>query len=652
MNMTFDSFYSNHVFRYWLYGTKLGQYVANAGSNRPEKTNFAALPIWLLGIKYDLKPTNLDSFTPSEVKPACSPFNLSPRRPFTSQAESLYRRKQVFLVPRENLENIFKVLCDWVKSDGWLCDEESRRDLSSIFTAKTLGGNKISFVTTPYDSSLAIFDLSISIQEHLQPCKAFFAQTIHRLCELCSSTKEARSIFQEWSCAIADGSLRPPESDIASISFDWIRRPDSSSGLAKYEGWCYFWDSSFGDWIWCFYEISAYGSLKIYNGIYLGVSLNANEALVHNESSLIWFSLPSGQEYFIRLTAIHEASLLASRLYQLSPNTGMSTAVSTKRTLSPAESFRKSYEHLRIQTALERKAEIQRRKDKNANLLEEFLLDFSSRFWFTYRRDMPRLVGTALITTDAGWGCMLRCGQMIIAETYARVLFGRGWNRIHLECGGISQSMYTSVVGLFEDALVTTAPFGIHSLVAAGTTFGHPIGQWFSPTLLVHVLRAQSLKTSPMHFLIEEITNGCIRRSVLLGALRNCPILLLAPMRLGVNTFNHECYKDLVTGVLELKQSVGIIGGLPGRSFHIVGHQAGQELFYLDPHQVKGPAPPPAETFLTDEYHTRCVMTISPASLDPSMIFGFLVQDVNELEALLTALSRLNQRAPVFSFLP
>jgi cysteine protease ATG4 len=119
-----------------------------------------------------------------------------------------------------------------------------------------------------------------------------------------------------------------------------------------------------------------------------------------------------------------------------------------------------------------------------------------------------------------------------------------------------------------------------------------------------------------------------------------------------VEGFNHECYKDLVTGALELKQSVGIIGGLPGKSFHIVAHQGGQELFYLDPHEVRGPAPSPSETFLTDEYHTRIVMTMSPANLDPSMIFGFLVRDFDDLEALLKALSRLNQRAPVFSFLP
>jgi cysteine protease ATG4 len=641
------------IFRYWLYGTKLGQYVANPRSNRPEKTSYATVPIWMLGVKYDLKSTNLDSFTPSHIKASCSPFHFTlKRRPYSPLTTDLYWRKDVFLIPQELSTIAFESIKSWVGSDGWHCSDEIQA-ASKIFIASTPGGNKICLWLSPYDHQSALFEAYITIQEHLQPCKAFFAQLLHRLNEICKPTKAACRIFQEWACASVDRSLHPPESDVATIAFDWNRRIEAT-GLTKYEGWCYFWDSSFGDWVWCFYEISAYGTLRIYNGAYLGATIKVDEASIRNESALIWVTLPNGQEHFIRLSAIHEASMLASRLYQLAPpsSEGKGSPASLRRTVSAAESFRKSYEHMRIQTALERKAEVKRRKDKNAELLEEFLLDFSARFWFTYRRDMPRLVGATLINTDAGWGCMLRCGQMMIAETYARILFGRGWNKIHLECGGISPSSYTAVVGLFEDALVPTAPYGIHSLVAAGTAFGHPIGHWFSPTLLTHVLRAQSLKTSPMHFIVEEITNGCIQRGAILCSLRSCSVLLLAPMRLGVEGFNHECYKDLVTGALELKQSVGIIGGLPGKSFHIVAHQGGQELFYLDPHEVRGPAPSPSETFLTDEYHTRIVMTMSPANLDPSMIFGFLVRDFDDLEALLKALSRLNQRAPVFSFLP
>ena len=53
--------------------------------------------------------------------------------------------------------------------------------------------------------------------------------------------------------------------------------------------------------------------------------------------------------------------------------------------------------------------------------MAELQEEVESRLWFSYRRDFPE-IGTSGQTSDRGWGCMLRCGQMVLGETLQRLV--------------------------------------------------------------------------------------------------------------------------------------------------------------------------------------------------------------------------------------
>ncbi|XP_029441626.1 cysteine protease ATG4D isoform X2 [Rhinatrema bivittatum] len=229
-----------------------------------------------------------------------------------------------------------------------------------------------------------------------------------------------------------------------------------------------------------------------------------------------------------------------------------------------------------------------------------FQKDFVSRLWFTYRREFQPLEGTPW-TTDCGWGCMLRSGQMLLGQGLLLHLLSRAWmcsdelfvslveqesqqknvspskspalelraperSRcprdvcVQLQRAGqadpVKEALHRRILSWFSDH--SRAPFGMHQLVALGKSSGKRAGDWYGPSVVAHIIRKAVEGASQVSGLSVYVSQDCTVYKAdverLLGwDMAPCgpsagspkAVIILVPVRLGGETLN-PIYMDCV----------------------------------------------------------------------------------------------------------
>eukprot|EP00731_Ephydatia_muelleri_P030294 Em0021g817a len=120
---------------------------------------------------------------------------------------------------------------------------------------------------------------------------------------------------------------------------------------------------------------------------------------------------------------------------------------------------------------------------------EEMREDVRSRIWCSYRKNFRAIGGTQL-TSDSGWGCTLRCGQMLLAHALVCKHLGRNWRWRP----NIKDPTYTEVLKKFLD--LRDSEYSIQMIALQGEDFGRTVGQWFGPNNVAHAIRKLSVRDS------------------------------------------------------------------------------------------------------------------------------------------------------------
>lgn len=300
--------------------------------------------------------------------------------------------------------------------------------------------------------------------------------------------------------------------------------------------------------------------------------------------------------------------------------------------------------------------------------IEEFKRDFVSRFWLTYRREFPILNGSTF-TTDCGWGCMLRSGQMMLAQALVCHFLGREWRwrpeqTIETPEQREQERKHRMIIRWFGDQSRSESPFSIHKLVSLGALAGKRAGDWYGPSSVAHLLcqaveRANEQPNSKLDQLGVYVAQDC---AVYLQDVENIcrtpdggwkALVLLVPLRLGADKLN-PVYTPCLTSLLTLDTCIGVIGGRPRHSLYFIGYQD-DKLIHLDPHYCQEALDVWKENFPLTSFHCTSPRKMLLSKMDPSCCVGFYFPNKESLTDFMETIRRFvipNQKIdyPMFLF--
>lgn len=284
-----------------------------------------------------------------------------------------------------------------------------------------------------------------------------------------------------------------------------------------------------------------------------------------------------------------------------------------------------------------------------------FYADFTTRIWLTYRSHFEPIRDQRLAdlacgwspsepvaespparrwhwggekgwTSDSGWGCMLRTGQSLLANTLLHVHLSRDWRVPPHNVKTADFATYVQIITWFLDSTSPEAPFSVHRMALAGKELGTDVGQWFGPSIAAGAIK-QLVSNYPEsgigvsvgrdNFIFESDVHSASHSGYVPAKKRgqwgDRPVLVLLGIRLGLSSVN-PIYYETVKVLFTFPQSVGIAGGRPSSSYYFVGSQA-DNLFYLDPHHARPSIPHrPITDTPPNTDHTRHRSPTSPTS--------------------------------------
>jgi len=267
----------------------------------------------------------------------------------------------------------------------------------------------------------------------------------------------------------------------------------------------------------------------------------------------------------------------------------------------------------------------------------EFLNAFYSIFWMSYRKDIkiqPKIPKEFLYTSDSGWGCMVRSGQMLFSNAILRHMFGPDFMLSDLNENMEARTKYISILWEFLDnSYGQNAAFCISNMVEIGFRFGIKPKDWYGPSSVIQIFDELNEKYNPFRNLkTAAFPEGVLYKDELL--FKGCgvvnpinpekewknSIIIFVGFRLGLETIGSENFNAILR-LMDNQYFTGMVGGQGKGALYFVGYQD-KELIFLDPHVVQNAIGSVSELW-TDHltYHFNTPLRLPIEKLDTCVAY-------------------------------
>ncbi|CAD8046154.1 unnamed protein product [Paramecium primaurelia] len=239
---------------------------------------------------------------------------------------------------------------------------------------------------------------------------------------------------------------------------------------------------------------------------------------------------------------------------------------------------------------------------------EAFLQKKETLIWFCYRANI-QFEGKAI--SDQGWGCLVRVGQMMLANALMRESKILNINKTK-----------TIIINLFDDnqEYSTIAPFSIQQIIKrASINLNMKIGDWYTGPKIMSVI--EDLNKNNKNFKQIHIVNfleQCILESQIDLSFKK-PHLLIIHAIIGDKSLGQLEIHYLQSHML-ISQFAGAIIGKHNKAFYLIGFQKNNAIF-MDPHYVQE----------SNKVEMECNLKCQPLKqLNGTIALAFYISNYNE----------------------